>query len=358
MEKELVVQESTEILSLDFIEMRVNKIQEIMSKLMKNDVHYGTIPGCGKKKGLFKAGAEVLCVAFQLQPSYEYEIIDLGNQHREYRFTGKAVYIPTGAVIAQGVGSCSTMEVKYRYRESLRKCPACGQETIIKGKEEYGGGWVCFAKKGGCGKKFKTGDQEIESQTIGRIENPDIADQYNTVFKMGKKRCHTDLTLSATGASFLFTQGEDTAIPKGNKETPPKEQPPMSPPQSKSEKDEKACPGCGNIGAVIKDQYGGGWLCFNKKGGCGHKWGGDTSQNPATPNDELAKDMRHIQAMLKEFNPNLDSAGKRKLANKALKMKFPDMEELKSMSNLTQEYAKELISHLNNLLEMKKETEA
>ncbi|KKM17042.1 hypothetical protein LCGC14_1679670, partial [marine sediment metagenome] len=33
-------------------------------------------------------------------------------------------------------------------------CPECGQPTIIKGKEEWGGGWVCWKKEGGCGAKF------------------------------------------------------------------------------------------------------------------------------------------------------------------------------------------------------------
>jgi len=35
-------------------------------------------------------------------------------------------------------------------------CPECGEgKAVIKGKEEYGGGWVCFAKKGGCGFKWQ-----------------------------------------------------------------------------------------------------------------------------------------------------------------------------------------------------------
>jgi predicted RNA-binding Zn-ribbon protein involved in translation (DUF1610 family) len=35
-------------------------------------------------------------------------------------------------------------------------CPNCGKDTIIKGKEEYGGGWLCYKAKGGCGWKFDT----------------------------------------------------------------------------------------------------------------------------------------------------------------------------------------------------------
>src|SRR5688500_10024624 len=45
---------------------------------------------------------------------------------------------------------------------------------------------------------------------------------------------------------------------------------------------EQACPSCGNTGAVIKGkaEYGGGWLCFLKKGGCGAKWGGEEPEKP------------------------------------------------------------------------------
>lgn len=36
-------------------------------------------------------------------------------------------------------------------------CPECGKsKAVIKGKEEYGGGWLCFKKKGGCGYAWQT----------------------------------------------------------------------------------------------------------------------------------------------------------------------------------------------------------
>jgi hypothetical protein len=34
-------------------------------------------------------------------------------------------------------------------------CPRCGKtDSIIKGAEQYGGGWVCWKKRGGCGEKW------------------------------------------------------------------------------------------------------------------------------------------------------------------------------------------------------------
>lgn len=37
-----------------------------------------------------------------------------------------------------------------------KTCPKCGKPAIIKGKAEYGGGWLCYKAKGGCGAKFAT----------------------------------------------------------------------------------------------------------------------------------------------------------------------------------------------------------
>jgi hypothetical protein len=45
--------------------------------------------------------------------------------------------------------------------------------------------------------------------TTGKVENPDIADQYNTVLKMAKKRSVVDATLTVTAASDVFEQDLD-----------------------------------------------------------------------------------------------------------------------------------------------------
>ncbi len=116
-------------------------------------------------------------------------------------------------LIAEGDASCNSRETKYRWRESQRLCPACGAAAIIKGREEYGGGWVCFRKKGGCGAKYPDGDQAIETQPTGRVFNPDIADQVNTIQKMAQKRALVASVLLAVNASEFFTQDvEDMAI--------------------------------------------------------------------------------------------------------------------------------------------------
>lgn len=45
-------------------------------------------------------------------------------------------------------------------RQVLPNCPKCGtNKSVIVGKPEFGGGFVCFAKKGGCGEKWQPAEQ-------------------------------------------------------------------------------------------------------------------------------------------------------------------------------------------------------
>lgn len=191
----------------DELKKQVQIIQHAMKAVMKTGQHYGTIPGCGDKPTLLKPGAEKICATFRLSPAYQITKTELAGGHREYEITCTLTHINSALVFGQGVGCCSTMEGKYRFRNAGRVCPECDTEdTIIKGKEEYGGGWLCFARKGGCGAKFKDGDQIIESQQPGKVDHDNPADYYNTVLKMAKKRAHVDAVLTVTAASDIFTQ--------------------------------------------------------------------------------------------------------------------------------------------------------
>lgn len=224
--------------SIDDLKDQVQVIQQAMKSVMKNDEHFGVIPGTNKPT-LLKPGAEKLSLLFRLAPKYAVDRFDMENGHREYEVRCTLVHINTGNFIGEGVGSCSTMEKKYRYRKAGRVCPECGEESIIKGKKEYGGGWLCFQKKGGCGKKWKDGAKEIESQSAGQVENPDIADAYNTVLKMAKKRAHVDAILTATAASDIFTQDvEDMPeFSESNKSPEKSSKPEKKPSKEASKKD-------------------------------------------------------------------------------------------------------------------------
>lgn len=213
--------DSTDALPVEKMIAQVESIQLLMQRLMKKDIHYGVIPGTGKKPSLLKPGAEKLMVMFRLFPRYVVLTQELPDGHAEFRLTANLHSISTGQLVGSGVGSCSTMEKKYRWRKGTRICPECGEAAIIKGKDEYGGGWLCWKKNdpAGCGFKWPDGAEEIESQETEKKENEDIADVRNTCLKMAKKRALIDAILSATAASDIFTQDiedMDIGTKKGN----------------------------------------------------------------------------------------------------------------------------------------------
>lgn len=187
----------------------VERVGRIQRALMTADVHYGVIPGT-KKPTLLKPGAEVLCLAYSLAADFtpDRRLGDGDTAPAISYLTRCDLHLgdTAGPVVAVGYGAANSWEVRYRYRQAERLCPACGMGTIIKGKAEYGGGWVCFKKKGGCGAKYPDHDQAIVGQEVGQVENPDPWDLDVTLAKMAEKRAHVDATLRATGASALFTQ--------------------------------------------------------------------------------------------------------------------------------------------------------
>ena len=91
-------------------------IQEVMSQVMKEGEHYGVIPGCGSRPTLLKPGAEKLAFVFRMAPSFEINRDDLADGHRGYEVICTLRNIESEKVLAQGVGYCSSMEGKYRFR--------------------------------------------------------------------------------------------------------------------------------------------------------------------------------------------------------------------------------------------------
>lgn len=193
------------------ISAQVEVIQDVMKAVMKPGVHYGVIPGTGDKPTLLQPGAEKIMMTFRLVP--DFTILTKVEEPDFIAFTVKCTLtsLRSGVVVASGIGSCSSRESKYRWRKVGRSCPECGGDTIIKGKDDFGGGWLCWKKNGGCGAKFPDNDGRITKQEAGRIPNPDLWDQHNTILKMAEKRAKVAAVLNATAASDIFTQdvGDD-----------------------------------------------------------------------------------------------------------------------------------------------------
>ena len=199
------------VLSIRQAVERFNTLVEFVQTILREGIDYGTIPGTGKPT-LLKPGAEKLTTFFGL--TTRFELLDRvedwsGGAHDGepfFYYLYRCQLFRGALLIAETDASCNSRETKYRYRSAERVCPQCGQATIIKGKAEYGGGWLCYGKKGGCGAKFAATDPAIGAQPVGRIPNPDVADQVNTIQKMAQKRALIGATLLAVNASEFFTQ--------------------------------------------------------------------------------------------------------------------------------------------------------
>ena len=174
-------------MNLQLAKARLREFQEFVSEYMVEGEDFGKIPGTPKPT-LYKPGADKLCELYGLSDSYtilaKVEDFDRGL----FDYTIECCLSRGKQFISSGLGCCSTWESKYRFRNESRRCPNCGKEAIIKGKAEYGGGWVCFTRKDGCGQKFADNDSSIMEQVVGRVDNPDIIDQKNTALKMARGR--------------------------------------------------------------------------------------------------------------------------------------------------------------------------
>jgi len=226
--KEIVVSNDVPLSAIE-VKAQVNRIQQVMQAVMKKDQHYGVITGCGNKPTLLKSGAEKLAMTFKLRPVInnisDITISDMGNGHRDYNVYCHILNC-NSEELATGIGSCSTMESKYRYRNASdyevtdEKIPADAKER----KAEY--------RKQGFGMKNVDGKWHwVKYLTTEKTENPDIADVYNTVLKMAKKRAFIDGILSATAASDIFTQDiEDMAnVPRQSASAPTQKAKPSTP---------------------------------------------------------------------------------------------------------------------------------
>jgi hypothetical protein len=227
------------VLRMEQATQRYQSVVNFVKTLMTEGQDFGKIPGTDKAT-LLKPGAEKLTTFFGLSKRFllvekveDWSGVNHGGESFFYYVYRCALY-NGDMLIAESDGSCNSFESKYRWRKSERTCPTCGIAAIIKGKAEYGGGWLCFGKKGGCGAKFPDGSSEVESQQVGRVPNPDVCDLVNTIQKMAQKRAFIAATLLAVNASEFFTQDvEDLVVEESNSDAPPAiaERRPANPPR-------------------------------------------------------------------------------------------------------------------------------
>jgi len=203
------------------------ELQDFVHEVMVEGEDFGHIPGIPKKI-LLKPGAEKLLEVYGYWPQlimvpptfhagkviggtvedWNGDIMGFGHPFFNYQFQALIMSKRTGGIVGMGVGSCNSMESKYRWRLARRKCPKCAQETILKSKFDPPR-WYCNQNKGGCNATFKLDDHAIIGQELGRVLNDDWYTLTNTLLKLSKKRALVDGAISVTRSSALFQEEED-----------------------------------------------------------------------------------------------------------------------------------------------------
>lgn len=190
---ELIPMENRQVTAAD-IKAGVQLIQQVLATVMIKDVHYGVIPGTPKPT-LYKPGSEKILTTFRIA-AYPKEVDDLST-YDEARFRVKVhgIHQTTGYLIGVGIGECSSMEEKYKWRK-----PVCDEEFNETPEDRRRTVW----KKGG------QGNPPYQLKQV-RTNPADVA---NTILKMAKKRAQIDMTLTATAASDVFDQDLEE-LPEG-----------------------------------------------------------------------------------------------------------------------------------------------
>ena len=152
---------------VDIVSAQMGSLKALMKTSLKAGMDYGKIPGTGNKPTLLQPGAEKIALMLGITLRHDVNTTQLQGGHREVTVVAHAILRKTGEEVGDGVGLCSTMESKYRYRNDW--------EHKVNGRP-------------------------------GKVENRDVADVYNTVLKMAEKRADIDCVKRVASASEFFTQ--------------------------------------------------------------------------------------------------------------------------------------------------------
>lgn len=188
MGNEIEIVKEQNYLTTNEMRNQIGVIHEAMKQIMKDGVHYGTIPGCGDKPALFKPGAEKILMVFKLvnaDPIVE----TLRNDDEEYHVRVKTqIFTREGVRVGDGLGEASTAEEKYAWRAA-----SCDEEYESAPENKRRIKWSIW--NGQKQRKFQI--------------RTNLADYRNTVLKMAVKRSLIAATLNVTAASDCFQQDTD-----------------------------------------------------------------------------------------------------------------------------------------------------
>lgn len=199
--------------------LRRKEFNDWVNTQLRDGIDYGNIPTVDKPT-LFKPGAEKIVQLFGCLPDtvVTHRESDAATGYLYLEVTVELISLQTGLKVGAGIGSCSSFESKYRWRYD---------KWYSKGEPPENQGWAL--NKWG--------------KWTRRIPNPDLADVWNTIVKMAKKRALVDAALTISGASEKFTQDvEDMPTQETEQATQPKRAAQPAPKQADPPTAEQAGP--------------------------------------------------------------------------------------------------------------------
>ena len=195
---EIITREQAyDIMPIEYLKQQTRQLEELYRGLMQEGTDFGKVPG-SIKPSLFKSGAELLRLRAKLDPHFTIDNSGTELQNGIFNYQVTCDLLRDNEHIGAGVGSCNSLESKYRYRWVFESALPKGVDkaTLPSKKFQAKGRWY----------------------VTYRIENENPQDLANTILKMAKKRAFIDAILTVTGASRIFTQDVEDLVENGVEE--------------------------------------------------------------------------------------------------------------------------------------------
>ncbi len=183
-------------------------IHQVLKTVMKQGVDYDKVFGSSNAQMLLKPGAEKITSMFQISVTPEVEFVEVDDGIK-YTCVVKC-HSRSGVYLGSGVGVCSSLEEKYKWRKAVNK-NEFDDTPPDRRRVKY----------------YKPQPGQRGPNEVNQVRQ-DPADLENTILKMAKKRALVDAVLTVTAASDIFE------VPDGDPTTqdtnpaasaPPKPQP-------------------------------------------------------------------------------------------------------------------------------------
>jgi len=163
------------------VKYNIQMVEEAFRDVLVPGLDYGTTPGV-PKPFLFDSGASKCRDFFDVYPQHKVMSNTVNAGKITIMVDVFLVDRKSGRIVASGVGACSMMETKYKYR-------------WVDNPEDFG------YKAADCRQKVNK-----NQKMVYRILNPDVDDLLNTILKMAAKRGEVDASQTLPGVATAMAK--------------------------------------------------------------------------------------------------------------------------------------------------------